>query len=423
MDMETLEYLQLPDALKKAFNCDDIAFMMVQEDCINYKYLPSEQRRKVSVFSMAARKFDALLYAPTERLADVETEPLVVKAIEMEDRSGCFADFMRNVPDKFYNNQKIGLAIARNAAAFGMLSLELRSNPSFLKEAVKVNGDLIKMVDPEFHTQDLVIAAIRSRGSAFYYIHESFYKDAKVVDCFIDACLADEWPDGNGGDFIEFVDKIDKLLLTTKERALRIVNVCGMQLQHLASFKDDNIVVHAAVANDGRAIQFASDELKNDYTIIFAAVAENARAIEHVPLTNELRDDVNFAMKVLRQTKGFRYDGLKRWGPNVRNNPHVVHLAAMQDSWNINWAGEKLQRIDDETMALWSNLMRISLLGYECAPVPYRESEAFTLAAVRIYGARVIDKLPEKLKKDVKFMEKVNAIFTQLPACRKRPRW
>jgi hypothetical protein len=65
--------------------------------------------------------------------------------------------------------------------------------------------------------------------------------------------------------------------------------------------------------------------------------------------------------------------------------------------------------------------MRISLLGYQRAP--YRESEAFTLAAVRIYGARVIDELPEKLKKDMKFMEKVNAIFTQLPASRKRPRW
>ena len=59
----------------------------------------------------------------------------------------------------------------------------------------------------------------------------------------------------------------------------------------------DRIVVNAAVANDGLALEFAAEELRSDPSIAITAVASQPCALEYVPA--ELRENPEFVQQVL----------------------------------------------------------------------------------------------------------------------------
>jgi len=97
----------------------------------------------------------------------------------------------------------------------------------------------------------------------------------------------------------------DKIYPESRQVALMRVAQDGMTLQHTV-FRNDLGIVLAAVQQNGLALEFASQELKNNRDIVLAAVQQNGRAL------------------------GFASEDLQ-------NNYNVILAAVQRDSWAARW--------------------------------------------------------------------------------------
>eukprot|EP00521_Asterionellopsis_glacialis_P018527 CAMPEP_0195296216 /NCGR_PEP_ID=MMETSP0707-20130614/18999_1 /TAXON_ID=33640 /ORGANISM="Asterionellopsis glacialis, Strain CCMP134" /LENGTH=203 /DNA_ID=CAMNT_0040357657 /DNA_START=58 /DNA_END=666 /DNA_ORIENTATION=- len=77
-------------------------------------------------------------------------------------------------------------------------------------------------------------------------------------------------------------------------------------LKFAARHRENRDIVEAAVVQNGRALYYASEELKNDKRIVLVAVTQNGRALQYA--SEELQDDWDIAMAaVTRNGRSLEY--------------------------------------------------------------------------------------------------------------------
>ena len=132
---------------------------------------------------------------------------------------------------------------------------------------------------------------------------------------------------------------------------LAAVSQNGRALQYAyEDLKKDKDIVLAAVSQNGRALQYASDELKKDKEVVLAAVSQNGRALRYA--SPEMKDDrgvileavrlkgdaLMYASETLQNDKEIVLAAVRQNGPalmyafdDLKNNKEVVLTAMMQD--------------------------------------------------------------------------------------------
>jgi hypothetical protein len=97
-----------------------------------------------------------------------------------------------------------------------------------------------------------------------------------------------------------------------KIEVLKEISNDGWALEFASDeLKNDKEVVLKAVWQDGIALQFASDKLKNDKEVLLVAVSYNDNALKYA--SDELKDDLDY-IKQIYNCKNYKqvYEYIKR---------------------------------------------------------------------------------------------------------------
>jgi len=130
-----------------------------------------------------------------------------------------------------------------------------------------------------------------------------------------------------------------------KETALAAVSQDGRALESASEeLKNDKEVVLAAVSQSGRALESASEGLKNDKEVVLAAVSQNGFAFQDA--SKELKNDKEVALAAISQN-GFAFTDASE---ELKKDKEVVLAAVSQDGGVLQYVSEELQ--NDKEVAL-----------------------------------------------------------------------
>ena len=101
----------------------------------------------------------------------------------------------------------------------------------------------------------------------------------------------------------EGITKNEELYIIVNDKLQDTINNLtqnGNALQYVSDeLKNDKEVVLAAITEDGRALEYASDELKNDKEVVLAAVTQYGRALEYA--SDELKNDKDVVLAAVTE--------------------------------------------------------------------------------------------------------------------------
>jgi hypothetical protein len=147
--------------------------------------------------------------------------------------------------------------------------------------------------------------------------------------------------------------------------------LCGA-LRYASALRSDRDVVMPLVAQNGNALQHASEALRNDKEVVLAAVAQSGWALQYA--LDALRNDKEVVLAAVAQ----RGSALQDASEALQGDKEVVLTAAAQDSHALaSWCNHKvpealqqdptvrrLDGLDDAERALPRELLRLGLLGH-----------------------------------------------------------
>ena len=158
-----------------------------------------------------------------------------------------------------------------------------------------------------------------------------------------------------------------------RERMLQRVAQYGRDLQFATEeLRGDREVVMTAVAQDWEALEFATEELRGDREVVMTAVAQSGLAMMQYA-TEELRGDREVVMTAVAQT-GW---ALTFATEELRGDREVVMTAVAQDGVALTYATEEL-RGDREVME--AALAELIARGHEVVGLKARLIATFLVA-------------------------------------------
>ena len=124
----------------------------------------------------------------------------------------------------------------------------------------------------------------------------------------------------------------------------------------------------AAVQQNGMALQWASETLRNDKDIVMIAVKQNGMALQWAPET--LRNDKNIVKAAVQQ------NGMAlQWAPEIlKNNKEIVMEAIQQDGFALTWASKEFKKDINIIMeAIQQNGLALAVASEESKQNPILE--------------------------------------------------
>ena len=168
------------------------------------------------------------------------------------------------------------------------------------------------------------------------------------------------------------------LLIRDKDIVLAAVNQDGMALEYAHDdLKDNREVVEAALESEGVALRYASQALKSDKDVILAAVRKNGSALQYV--NDEFKQDREVVLAAVKKNGyAFRFasDALK-------GNGDVVKAAVQQCGFALKFASVALKSDKEIVKAA----VRQCGLALEYASEPLKGDKEIVKAAVQQNGA------------------------------------
>ena len=130
-----------------------------------------------------------------------------------------------------------------------------------------------------------------------------------------------------------------------KSAVLQAVRKKGLNLRNFPDFQDDAYVVWAAVVENGLALQYASETLRNESDVVHAAVASNGLALEYASATR--RNDSE-TVSVAVEGNGL---ALEYASATVQADRGVVLTAVAQNCLALQFVSESLRKDKDVVLA------------------------------------------------------------------------
>jgi hypothetical protein len=139
----------------------------------------------------------------------------------------------------------------------------------------------------------------------------------------------------NDGRDLEYASDI---LKDDRELVLVALTNDGRALQSAAAkFKDDREIVLAAVINDGRALQYAADKFKDDKEIIIAAVTNYGSALIYA--SDKLKDDKEIMVAAITNDAS----ALKCASDKLKDDKEIMLAAVKKDGRTLSDASDNLK--------------------------------------------------------------------------------
>ena len=148
----------------------------------------------------------------------------------------------------------------------------------------------------------------------------------------------------------------------------------GLRLQG-SPWTNNREVVLAAVRNDGRALLFASKELRADRDVVLAAVQQTFRAYQYVDANGGAAEDHEVMLAMLPH-RGMLLELLSA---NERDDRGLVLAAVRNNGMALEWASERLRGDGEVALAAIGQCGRALQLAAEAL----QQDRAFMLAAVQ----------------------------------------
>ncbi len=132
---------------------------------------------------------------------------------------------------------------------------------------------------------------------------------------------------------------ISKIHSKAKEKALRLVQKDGFELQNLpAHFKKDKEVVLEAIEEIGYALEYADDSLKKDKEIILKAIKTNGDVLQYAD--KSLKKDRKFILEAVKQN-GVALEFVEE---SLKKDQEVVLEAVKRSGWALQFADKNLKK-------------------------------------------------------------------------------
>jgi hypothetical protein len=306
-----LIFKQLPQYLSSCLFSDDIAqknsFEKVEKLAKSILFSPSsifEPLEVVEAFmSLEDQKFlieenwVALKWASKEVKNDSHT---ILRAIEQNVESLSFAsDDLKNDRDFLIEAVRVNPSVLRYA------SHGLRNDKEFMKRAVKISGDALM-----YASEDIL--------NNWPFIFRAFEYQRRLLNFLPSRLLQNQ----------EFHSAFN----------LELVKRNGLVLRELSpSFRNDIIIVSAAVEQNGMALAYASEDLKNNRSIVLKAVKNNGSALSFA--SKSLKLDRTIVLQALEQ------DGMALMfaDESFRNDELIVLKAVTKCGAAIEFAAPQLR--------------------------------------------------------------------------------
>lgn len=192
----------------------------------------------------------------------------------------------------------------------------------------------------------------------------------------------------------------------SKEYVLEKIKRNGLELKNFIKFQDDKDVVFEAVKNNGWALEYASDRLKNDEDIVLEALLKNNNKNLMRFVSPELKKDKDFIFflvfndirfftfcdKSLKNNKDFVLKVIKK-GKNIKNI----------EKYSINHYISKTLK-DDKDIILAG--VSKEIFNYSCLSYKIRSDNKFMKKLIEI-NYNILDFASDEVKNDKNFIKKV----------------
>ena len=135
-----------------------------------------------------------------------------------------------------------------------------------------------------------------------------------------------------------------------KSNAIRMLQKHPMFLEYLTDYQDNSAVVKNALQQNGYALKFCSDRLRNDKKIVQIAMRNNQNAIVHASF--KLKNDPSIFLNesnfdnfsgLLDSPKFKAYPILYFASDQIKKNKKVVHFLIKRDPRNLIFAADKFR--------------------------------------------------------------------------------
>ena len=263
-------------------------------------------------------------------------------------------------------------AVRLKGSSLAYASEEFKRNEAIVQTAVRQDGLALQHASEEMCNNEAVVrAAIFQNGRALRFASLALQDLVKVEQDFMAKILAER--DGCALEQAsEHIKNCEAIVLTSVQQR-------GAALNHASiNMKGKKTVVMAAVQQDGLAIQYASKELKNDKAIVLAAVTATG-----------------IVLKIVSK--------------EMKNDPHIVMAAVQENGLALEHASKEMKNDEPIVMAA----IKQNAVAFQFASNEVRKSEAFVLPleqkGFRLLGRRYkftnITKVTTKSRYDARCVE------------------
>eukprot|EP00501_MAST-03F_sp_TOSAG23-6_P001023 GSMAST32.ASY1.ANO1.1064.1 assembled CDS len=289
-------------------------------------------------------------------------------------------------------------AVQQNGFALQFASIRLRNikKRNILLRAIQSNGLILSVANESIQAdREMVKAAVIQSGIAIQYAAKNLQTD-KIIACkekplkwrkedYIKLMMERKTSgDRYYKDIVTIavqesgynILKASKELQNDRELLLLAVRTTGIILWLLPELQCDREIVLAAVNQNGKALKFACDNLKQDVGVVNSAVLQNALALQFALIEPSHQVIIDALHKY-----GFLLQFLST---KMRSNKNIVKIAVQQDGLNLKFASPNIrQDIEVAKIAVGSNRKAILFLPYSIQKEVLKQLNMFVDSTAR----------------------------------------
>lgn len=268
--------------------------------------------------------------------------------------------------------QKTAEEIALGKTTLEKTDIRFRSDREIVLLAVEKDGCALQFASGVLKAdRDIVRAAVLQNSLALQYASKALGIDPQVTQTSIEQNAA----------AAKLATNLAPASTTSKlwQDAFDAVCACGMNLYNYSEeimpgcyFTNDKKIVMAAVQQDGRAFQYASDDLKNDKDVVLAAVSENGMVLENV--NDDFKGDKKIVMAAVNRDGGALFHA----SDELKADKDIVWAAFQKNRLSFKFASSSLR--GDKVFVL--PIVKIFGKSLECVSEELRADPQIVAAAI-----------------------------------------
>jgi hypothetical protein len=184
------------------------------------------------------------------------------------------------------NNEKLLLKFLKHdSKVFEYASERLKNDKDFLLEAVKQNYIVLIRIPRQMINKEIALAAVKQNYGILTLIpRELIDRDIAFVSLIMDYRALEYIPK-------ELIDR-DLVLALVKEK--------GLLLKHFNKYQNDPGIALEAIEQNPRALEFASDEIKDNLDIVVPAIVKLPHALHFA--SDRLKNDQGVVLTAIKKS-------------------------------------------------------------------------------------------------------------------------